>query len=118
MGELTVRTVAAAAVTPSSTPVTAGFGVDDWLSAYRSPATREAYARDAGQWLGWCAGAGIDPATARRPHADAWRARLEQAGLADRSIARKIAAVSSLYGYLVDADLVERNPFARVRRPK
>jgi site-specific recombinase XerD len=95
-----------------------GFGVTDWLSAYRSPSTRAAYARDAAGWLSWCTGAGVDPATARRRDADAWRAHLEATGLAARSIARKIAAVSSLYAYLADAEIVTRNPFARVRRPR
>ena len=95
-----------------------GFGVQDWLGAYRSPATRAAYARDAATWLAWCAGRGVDPRQARRRDADAWRAELEGGGQAPRSVARRIAALSPLYGYLVDAEVVARNPFARVRRPR
>ena len=95
-----------------------GLGVEDWLSAYRSPSTREAYARDARRWLAWCVQRGVDPRAARRPDADAWRIHLEQTGAAARSVARAIAAASSLYAYLLDAELVPRNPFARVRRPR
>jgi integrase/recombinase XerD len=117
-GQLALQAVAPLDVAPAAAAGEKGFGVEDWLDAYRSPATREAYERDARRWLAWCAGHGVDPRTARRPDADAWRIHLEQAGAAARSVARAIAAASSLYAYLLDAELVQRNPFARVRRPR
>jgi site-specific recombinase XerC len=51
----------------------------------------------------------LDPLAARRAHVDTWARVLEASGLKERSVARRLSAVSSWYQYLVqegDADHV------------
>jgi integrase/recombinase XerD len=89
-----------------------------WLLGYRSPNTRRAYLRDITAWLSFCAGSRIEPLQARRPHIDAWARMLEVAGAAPSSAARKLAAVSSWYSWLLAEDLLPgRSPCASIRRP-
>ncbi len=71
-----------------------------WLLGYASPATRRAYAADMTAWLGFCDIAGTGPLAARRVHVDAWARAMQSAGAAPRTVARRLAAVSSWYQYL------------------
>lgn len=93
-----------------------------WLAAKR-PATREAYARDLRAWGEFCADRGVHVLTARKPDADLFGAALQDPAQAARplsaaSAARRMAAVSSWYSYLVACSLHERNPFAAAARPR
>jgi integrase/recombinase XerD len=96
-----------------------------WLAA-KKPTTREAYRRDVQSWIGFCAGRGTHVLTARKPDADLFGAWLQDPGalraggraLSAASAARRMAAVSSWYRYLVACDLHERNPFEAAERPK
>lgn len=118
---MTTSTVAPATAALTVAPDTTGDireAVLAWLTSHRSPATREAYRRDVAAWLTWCAAQAVDPLQARRRHADLWRDQMHRDGLADATIARRLAAVSSMYAYLVDEDLADRNPAARVKRPR
>ncbi len=90
-------------------PVTAAWLID------RPANTRRAYYADLARWLGWCHSTGVDPLRARRADADVWKSGLTGAR---RTVARRLAAVSSWYRYLTSNDAVERNPFAAVTRPK
>ena len=97
-----------------------------WLWSFReSEHTRAAYRRDVEDFVGWCAGRDLDPTTVRRPQVDAYAANLANTAnprtgrpLAPSSVARRLAALSSWYGYLLDAGTVEHNPVLRVRRPR
>jgi integrase/recombinase XerD len=93
-----------------------------WLLAQRSPKTREAYFRDLSEWLTFCAERGQDPLEIKLRHADAYgRWLTERAApppLSDASAARKMAAVSSWYTYLVRGEAADRNPFEYARRPR
>lgn len=80
-----------------------------------TPHTRRAYYNDLALWLGWCHHLDIDPFAARRMDVDAWRATLPGA---PSTVARRIAAVSSWYQYLLSNDAAVSNPTAGVRRPK
>jgi integrase len=92
--------------------------VAGWLLGYGSPATRAAYGRDVRAWLDFCATAELKPLDARRAHLDAW-ARLQEAREASpATVARKLAAVSSWYAWLVAEDVIAGSPAAHVRRPK
>jgi integrase/recombinase XerD len=97
-----------------------------WLAA-KKPTTREAYRRDVQSWIGFCARRGTHVLTARKPDADLFGAWLQDpSGLPDlvirplsaASAARRMAAVSSWYRYLVACDVHERNPFEAAERPK
>jgi site-specific recombinase XerD len=52
-----------------------------------------------------------------RPHVLAWRDHLHGQGLANDTIRRKLAALSSLYDYLCNRHAVLHNPVLGVRRP-
>lgn len=88
-----------------------------WLLAFSSPHTRRAYLADLNHWLTFCADTGTDPLHARRGHLDGWARTLETAGLAKRSIARRLASMSSWYAYLVAEDVLPNSPAEHVRRP-
>jgi integrase/recombinase XerC len=96
-----------------------------WLEADKSDHTRRAYYADLAAWLGWCERTGLDPLSARRADVDAWKATLvvtDRNGVvrpaAATTVARRLAAVSSWYRYLVSNDVAARNPMDVVRRPR
>jgi site-specific recombinase XerD len=97
-----------------------------WLWSFRESAhTRAAYRRDVEDFAAWCAGQDLDVTAVRRVHLDAYAAVLANAPNprtgrpgAPASIARRLAALSSWYGYLLDAGAVTQNPALRVRRPR
>jgi integrase/recombinase XerD len=53
-----------------------------------------------------------------RAHVIAWRDQLVGQGLANDTIRRKLAALSSLYAYLCDRHAVLHNPVLGVKRPR
>jgi site-specific recombinase XerD len=91
-----------------------------WLAA-KKPTTRDAYRRDLKSWAQFCDQRGQHPLLARKPDADLFGAWLQDPagpGLTATSAARRMAAVSSWYRYLVACDLHERNPFGAAERPR
>lgn len=80
-----------------------------------TPNTRRAYYADLALWLTWCENHNVDPLLGRRADVDAWKASLTGSR---RTIARRLAGVSSWYRYLVTNDCTDSNPAAAVRRPK
>jgi integrase/recombinase XerD len=97
-----------------------------WLWSFRESAhTRAAYQRDVTDFVHWCAGRELDVLAVRRADLDAYAAALTQVPrqrtgrpLAAASVARRLAALSSWYAYLVDAGALAHNPTQRVRRPR
>lgn len=92
-----------------------------WLAA-KKPTTRDAYARDLKTWIEYCLTRGTHPLTARKPDADLFGAHLQDPNrnprpLTATSTARRMAAVSSWYRYLIACDTHDRNPFAAAARP-
>lgn len=53
-----------------------------------------------------------------RAHVIAWRKQLEERGLAGATVRGKLAALSSLFEHLCDANAVTHNPVKGVKRPK
>lgn len=92
-----------------------------WLAA-KKPTTRDAYRRDLDSWADFCTRTGRHPLLARKPDADLYGAHLQDRthgpGLTASSAARRMAAVSSWYRYLIACDLHDRNPFAAAERPR
>jgi len=90
-----------------------------WLANFSSPNTRDAYERAVGSFI---ATLGIDSPDAlyrvSQAHVLAWRTALETAGHSQATIASRLAALSSLYKHLTDAQLTPSNPVTGVRRPK
>lgn len=89
--------------------------VVEWLDSQRSAATRRSYETAIRQWLTWLP---VEPLAATRSHGDRWRNHLTGQGEQPRTIARKMATVSSLYDWLEADGHLDRSPMARVKRPK
>jgi site-specific recombinase XerD len=91
-----------------------------WLSSEKrtSDATRRGYIQDLGWWVTYLAARGLDPADVPSTEADLYGAALRDAGLANTTRSRRLAAASSWYDYLVRAGHAARNPFRKMDRPK
>ena len=93
-----------------------------WLSARRSENTRAAYARDIGiaphrrpsrapSWLDWCHQHELYPVTGVTAlHVSQYARHLDDAGLSPASTARKLAAISSWYGWLARRGHITASP--------
>lgn len=104
--------------------------VAGWALGYRDN-TRAAYLRDLEDYLAWCAGLDVAPWEVERAHVEWYARTLEDSGapsapperrrpLSPSTVARRLSALSSLYGYLLDEDpelIGDRSPLERVRRP-
>ena len=115
-----------------SGPDSPGPGVEDlvrrWLLGKRSPHTRTAYATDMARWLSWCDQLHVDPLLVQRAgrettgvsrsHVEAWARSLEAAGAPATTVARRLSAVSSWYGWLLQGDHVTASPVEHVTRPE
>lgn len=89
-----------------------------WLAGYRSPRTREAYRISITQWFTWCASKGLDPLQVVRAHIELWQRELEASGRKPRTVSLRITALASWYRYLIDEEVLTKDPVRRVRRPK
>ncbi|MFM0133332.1 tyrosine-type recombinase/integrase [Paraburkholderia sediminicola] len=88
-----------------------------FASAIRNPHTRRAYARAAGDFLAWCAGAGVRSVTDVQPlHVAAWIERQTQTHSAP-TVKQRLAAIRHLFDWLVTGQIVPHNPAASVRGP-
>jgi integrase/recombinase XerD len=91
----------------------------EWFANLTNPNTRRAYQQDIQDFQAF---AGLrQPEQFRditRAHVIAWRQQLTRQGLANDTIRRKLAALSSLYAYLCDRHAVLHNPVLGVKRPR
>jgi site-specific recombinase XerC len=91
--------------------------IEFFASAIRNPHTRRAYARAAGDFLVWCAGAGVASITAVQPlHVVAW-IELQTQTHAAPTVKQRLAAIRHLFDWLVTGQIVPHNPAASVRGP-
>jgi len=90
----------------------------EWFANLRNRHTRENYERDIRQFNPFDGNGSVDKLReVNRPHVLAWRDHLHGQGLANDTIQRKLAALSSLYDYLCNRHAVLHNPVLGVRRP-
>lgn len=91
----------------------------EWFANIDNAKTRRAYKIDLNDFMAFV---GLDQVEdlrlITRAHVLAWRAELESRSLAKSTIRRKLAALSSLFGYLSDVNAVPNNPVDGVKRPK
>lgn len=92
----------------------------EWFANLNNPRTRRAYQSDLEDF---CQFVGLNtPEQFRevtRAHVLAWRRQFEQRGLSGATQRRKLAALSSLFDYLLDRNAVAGgNPVHGVKRPK
>jgi len=95
-----------------------------WLIAQRAQNTVRTYATAELQWRAFCAGRSLHPLQARRGDVDDWRGEVAAAGgfhgrpASANTVRLKLAAVSSLYAYLVGEDILPSSPAAHIKRPR
>lgn len=80
--------------------------------------TRRAYGVDLGGFAEWAGGQGLDPGDVRYRDVRRFGAGLSNAGAAPATVARKLAAIRGLYGYLVRTEKAGANPAELVSSPK
>jgi site-specific recombinase XerD len=80
--------------------------------------TRRAYGVDLGGFAEWSAEQGLGPTDVRHRDVRRYGAGLSSAGAAPATVARKLAAIRGLYGYLVRTEKAGSNPAELVSSPK
>ncbi|WP_244851809.1 tyrosine-type recombinase/integrase [Caballeronia sp. SL2Y3] len=117
MSQLTVVTRSLPALVTSAGDRAGIRFLEFFASAIRNPHTRRAYARAAGDFLAWCAGAGVTSITAVQPlHVAAW-IELQTQTLSAPTVKQRLAAIRHLFDWLVTGQIVPHNPAASVRGP-
>jgi integrase/recombinase XerC len=102
----------------------AGARLDGFLESLRherrlSPHTASAYRRDVGDFIDWCARQGITEFAALDDgHLRRFAAQAHRAGLAPRSIQRRLSALRTFFGYLIREGVLRQSPATDVRAPK
>src|SRR5215469_6019630 len=90
----------------------------EWLVNITNPKTPEAYRIDVREFSTFAGLRGhAEFRTVTRAHVIAWRKQLENRGLADSTIRRKLSALSALFDYLCERNAVAGNPVDGVERP-
>jgi integrase/recombinase XerD len=92
--------------------------VEGFLGSLEAPRTRHGYALDLVAFSRWCSGRGLDPFAMTRQDAESFRTFLRDSGYAPATIARRLAAVRSLYAYWTDNGDLPVSPFAKVKPPR
>lgn len=92
----------------------------EWFANIRNAQTRRAYQSDLQDFCNFVGLTGTEEFRAvNRAHVLAWRAQLEQRGLAGATIRRKLAALASLFDHLLENNAVAGgNPVHGVQRPR
>lgn len=85
--------------------------------------TARSYATDLRSWWAWCLTCQVHPFDARRHHVDSWVRSMQQpaAGAkaaAPSSVRRRLSAVSKLYKYGIESEVLTYSPVEHVARPK
>jgi integrase/recombinase XerC len=96
--------------------------LEEFLASLRgrnaSPGTITEYRRNAGEFLGFLAGRGVDWRTPDRAAVRAYLSGLADRGLAASSVAGRLAAVRSLYRHALRHGRIATDPLAGVRAPR
>jgi len=88
-----------------------------FAAAIRNPNTRRAYAHAVGEFLAWCAQAGVRSMTEVQPlHVAAW-IEVQTRTLSAPTVKQHLAAIRHLFDWLVIGQVVPHNPAASVRGP-
>jgi site-specific recombinase XerD len=80
--------------------------------------TRRAYAVDLAQFSEWAGGRGVEVGDVRHRDVRRFAAGLSSEGAAPATVARKLAAIRSLFDFLVRMERVSQNPADLVSSPK
>jgi integrase/recombinase XerC/integrase/recombinase XerD len=90
----------------------------DLAARSAAPKTIAAYGRDLRQFAVWCDAAGLAPLALRHRDVRRYAASLSGSGSSPATVARKLAAIRSLYAFLLRTERVTQNPADLVSAPK
>jgi site-specific recombinase XerD len=90
----------------------------DLLARGSAERTRRAYGVDLGGFSEWAGEQGLAPADVRHRDVRRYAAGLSAAGAEPATVARKLASVRGLYGFLVRTERAGQNPAELVSSPK
>lgn len=88
-----------------------------FLARYRG-GTRESYTVRLGAYTRWCAEQPIDPMAMTRGVLQGYLTHLAEAGRAEATVAAYHDVLASIYRFAVEEELLDRDPTARIRRPR
>ena len=88
-----------------------------FLGGYRG-LTRDAYALDLRQFVGFCDRRGLKLFEVHRSDIETFGRELEAKGRATATIARRLCTVTGFYRYAEEERLIARSPAVHVRRPR
>jgi len=89
------------------------------VSRNASPYTIKNYGNDIGQFLDYCREQGVDsPGRVDRSLLRSYLAELDAVGYVKASIARRVSELRSFGDFLVQEELLERNPFRMISAPR
>ncbi|MEL6445867.1 MAG: tyrosine-type recombinase/integrase [Bacteroidota bacterium] len=89
--------------------------VEFFTAQIRNKNTRQAYGRAVGQFLSWCGGRGLTLRAIEPVHVAAY---IEQHPASTATVKQHLAAIRSLFDYLVTGQALPANPAHAVRGPK
>lgn len=90
----------------------------DFLAGLSSPATRAAYRREIACATAFLQTQGVTLLEAERRHLQRYVAHCQDRGLAPRTTARRLAALSGFFGYACAEGLLPQSPMLLLRRPR
>lgn len=92
--------------------------LDFFAANIRNPNTRAAYARACSGFFGWCEALNLALPGIQPVHVAAWIEQLGRQGRSAPTVKQNLAAVRTLFDWLVVGQVVPHNPAAAVRGPK
>ena len=91
--------------------------IGSWIISYTSKNTQQAYLNDVKIFCTFLDEAHVDLLQVRRTHLDIFSRVHEQYTDSNASIARRLAAISAFYRFLLLDEVIEKSPAEYIRRP-
>lgn len=91
--------------------------IASWALSYTSENTQQAYLNDLKIFCTFLDEAGVDLLQVRRTHLDVFSRVHEQYTDSNASLARRLAAISAFYRFLLLDEVIEKSPAEYIRRP-
>ncbi|QOW64909.1 tyrosine-type recombinase/integrase (plasmid) [Rothia amarae] len=91
--------------------------IASWALSYTSENTQQAYLNDLKIFCTFLDEAGVDLLQVRRTHLDVFSRVHEQYTNSNASVARRLAAISAFYRFLLLDEVIEKSPAEYIRRP-
>ena len=91
--------------------------IASWALSYTSENTQQAYLNDLKTFCTFLDEAGVDLIQVHRTHLDVFSRVHEQYTNSNASVARRLAAISAFYRFLLLDEVIEKSPAEYIRRP-